>query len=47
MPATRHELEQTEKRSTAKVRLTFNYRRYAAEGVVVTSIVGVTSSRTK
>lgn len=44
MTVARNDLEQTEKRSTANVLYTFSFRKYAAEGVVVTSIVDVTST---
>lgn len=44
MPVTRNDLEQTEKRSGAKVLLAFSFRKFVAQGVTVASIVSVTST---
>lgn len=44
MAVTRNDLEQTEKRVAAKVLLAFSFRKFAAAGVTVSSIVSVTST---
>ena len=41
----RTDLEETEKRTTDKCFFTFNFRKYVAEGVVVSSIVTVTATK--